>query len=289
MPWRDIGLNAAGLFLYPGLVAAAALGIVLESIVGWRLTAGRGDLVRPRSTRRAFTPRLQRHLPVHSVGAALLAAVAAIQLAAPYSPVPAGDRNLLTAAISLIGAAWILWIWGWSGREVRPQLLLTAQLAWLIALVVPAIIPQTLKPQTLGYVTISPNLPVKVACGLLYLLCLPALLNLFPESAESGQPPALAGSGEPPPAPVAGLRVLLWFPYCGLFASLFFSPGADNPLELFRFLGVVVAAAAITVAIAAVLIQIGAVNTRRFYSGVVVPFAWISLGVGMISAALASR
>ncbi len=291
MSWRDIGLSAAGVFIYPGLVASAGLGILLEIATAWLLLPDRRSL-RP-AAGRVLAPlrhaRPWRGFPLHSVGAALLAALAAIQLAAPYSPTPPGNRNLLTAAIALVGVAWILWTWGWSRGELDPRLMLTVQLAWLVALLVPAVIPQTLKPQTLGYVTLSPALPVKVACGILYLLCLPALLHLIPETAPQGLP---GGAGRPAGAEGAGfssLRMLLWLPYCGLFASLFFSPGSDSPLEVLRFAGIVVGAAAVTVAISVNLVFRGALFTGRFYGGVVVPFAWISLGVGLISAALDAR
>jgi hypothetical protein len=83
--------------------------------------------------------------------------------------------------------------------------------------------------------------------------------------------------------------MLLWLPYCGLFVSLFFTIGGDDLVDLLRFLGLVGAAAAIGVAIAVNLIYRGALFTTRFVHLVVVPFAWITLGLGILSAAIGTR
>ena len=292
MPWGEIAQHGIGLLLYPGLLACAGLGLVLEVASAWALVPERGGvlpaarrvlaILRPSGDRSGF--------PLYSGAAALLALLATIELAAPYNPVPATDRNLLIAGVALAGAAWLLWTWGWSRGELDPRLMLVIQLCWLVALLVPAIQPQTLKPQTLGNIQLDPILPVKVACGLLYLLCLPALLHLIPEAAPQGVPGAagrrptgLEGAG------FSALRLLLWLPYCGLFASIFFPSGGDDPLDLLRFLGLVAGAAAISVAISLNLIYRGAVFTNRFVTMVVVPFAWITLGLGMLSAAIGTR
>jgi hypothetical protein len=220
----------------------------------------------------------------------LLALLAGLLVAAPYNPVPASDRNLLIAGFSLVGAAWLLWTWGWNRGELDTRLMLAVQLCWLVALLVPAIQPQTFKPQTIGNTQLSPYFAVKFACALLYLLCLPALLHLLPESAPQGMP---GGAGRRPPG-LEGvgfglLRVALWLPYCGLFASLYFPPGGDDPLDLLKFLGIVGGAAAIGVAAALNLIYRGAGFTRRFYTMVVVPFAGLTLGLGILSAAIGTR
>jgi hypothetical protein len=238
-----------------------------------------------------FRPTGERGgFPALSVGAGLLALVAALQLGLPFNPVPSADRNLVVAAIALVGSAWLLWTWGWNRGELEPRLMLLVQLCWLVALLVPAIEPQTLKPQTLGNIQLNPGLPVKVASALLYLMCLPALLQLLPESAPQGvpggagrRPPGLEGSG------FSALRVLLWLPYCGLFASLFFPVGGDDTVDLLRYLGLVAGTAAISVAIAVNLIYRGALFTSRFVRLVIVPFAWITLGLGMLSAAIGTR
>ena len=292
MPWGELGQHGIGLLLYPGLLACAAVGLVLEVASAWWMVPERGGLL-PAARRvvARFRPAGERGgFPAYSVVAALLAAVAALQLAAPYNPVPTTDRNLLVAAIALVGSAWLLWTWGWSRGEVDPRLMLTLQLCWLVAILVPAIEPQTLKPQTLGNIQLNPDLPVKVASGLLYLLCLPALLHLIPESAPQGVP---GGAGRRPPglegAGFSSLRLFLWLPYCGLFVSLFFPTGADDPLELLRYLGLVAGTAAIGVAIAVNLIYRGAVFTSRFVTLVVVPFACITFGLGVVAAAIGTR
>jgi hypothetical protein len=292
VPWTEIGQHGIGLLIYPGLLACLALGLVLEVASAWWMVPERGGILP--AARRVITrlrPSGERGgFPVLSAGAGLLALVAALQLAVPYNPVPPFDRNLLVAAVALAGSAWLLWTWGWSRGELEPRLVLVVQLCWLVALLVPSIVPQTLKPQTLGNIQLDPGLPVKVAAALLYLLCLPALLHLIPEAAPQGvpggagrRPSALEGSG------FSALRMLLWLPYCGLFVSLFFPVGGDDTLDLLRYLGLVAGTAAIGVAIAVNLIYRGAVFTSRFVNLVMVPFAWITLGLGMLSAAIGTR
>jgi hypothetical protein len=292
VPWTEIGQHGIGVLLYPGLLACAALGLVLEIAAAWWMVPERGGVV-PAARRviARFRPAGERGgFPVLSAGAGLLALVAALQLALPYNPVPAADRNLLVAAISLVGSGWLLLTWGWSRGELEPRQMLVVQLCWLVALLVPAIEPQTLKPQTLGNIQLGPGLPIKVAAALLYLLCLPTLLHLIPEAAPQGvpggagrRPPGLEGSG------FGALRLLLWLPCCGLFVSLFFPVGGDDPVDLVRYLGLVAGTAAIGVAIAVNLIYRGAVFTSRFVNLVIVPFAWITLGLGMLSAAIGTR
>ena len=97
------------------------------------------------------------------------------------------------------------------------------------------------------------------------------------------RPPGLEGSG------FSALRLLLWLPYCGLFGSVFFAIGGDDTIDLLRFLGLVAGCAAIGIAIARNLIYRGALFTSRFVSLVLVPFAWITLGLGMLSAAIGTR
>jgi hypothetical protein len=292
VPWAEIGQHGIGLLLYPGLLACVALGLLLEVASAWWMVPERGGIVpAARRVMARLRPTGERGgFPVLSIGAGLLALVAALQLALPYNPVPTADRNLLVAALALVGSAWLLWAWGWTRGELEPGLMLIVQLCWLVALLVPAIEPQTLKPQTLGNIQLNPDLPVKVASGLLYLMCLPALLHLIPESAPQGVPggagrraPGLEGSG------FSALRLLLWLPYCGLFVSLFFSVGGDDVVDLLRFLGLVAGTAAIGVAIAVNLLYRGAVFTSRFINLVLVPFALITLSLGMLSAAIGTR
>jgi hypothetical protein len=287
VPWTEIGQHGIALLVFPGLLAGLLLGLLLEVASAWSLVPGRGGLL-PAARRVLLILRPSGGgFPLYSASAGLLALAAAAQLAAPFNPVPATDRNLLVAGIALVGAAWLLWTWGWNREELDPRLMLVVQLCWLVALLVPAIQPQTLKPQTLANIQINLGLPLKVACALLYLMCLPALLNLIPESAPQGVPGG--ASRRPGGAEGAGfsaLRLLLWLPYCGLFASLFFPPGRDDVLDLLRYLGLVAGSAAIAVAIALNLIIRGAAFTNRFVTMVLVPFAWITLGLGLLTAAL---
>jgi len=292
VPWGEIGLQGLGLVLYPGLLGACVIGFLLEVASAWALVPERGGPLP--AARPVLAPaRLAgdaRGFPLYSLSALLLALIAALQVAAPYNPVPATDRNLLVAGFALAGAAWLLWSWGWNRGELDTGLMLTVQLCWLVAMLVPTVESETFKPQTLGNTQFNPYLAVKVASGLLYLLCLPALLHLLPESAPQGVP---GGAGRRPPG-LEGvgfglLRVVLWLPYCGLFASLYFPPGGDDPLELLRFLGIVGGAAAIGVAIALNLIYRGTAFTHRFYMRVVIPFTFVTLGLGILSAVIGTR
>jgi len=294
MPWSQLALNALALLAYPGLLVGVALGALAEVVASWALVPERGGfLPAARSLlSRARPAGEMRGFPTLSVMAGVLALVATIQVAAPFNPVPLADRNLVTAGFALAGAAWLTWAWGWDRGELDPRLMIAAQFAWLIALLLPAVIPQNLHPQALGNTMLPVQLPLKVACALLYLMCLPALLHLIPEGAPQGvpgaagrRPPGFEGSG------FSLLRVLLWVPYCGLFVTLFFPPAQEpvSVLSLVSFLALLAGTAAIAVAIAVNLIYRGADFTRRFYLNAVVPFAWITIGLGMLLAAIGAR
>ena len=129
------------------------------------------------------------------------------------------------------------------------------------------------------------QLPLKLACGVLYLACLPALLMLLPESAPQGPPGALARARTPEEGGFIALRVLLWMPTCGLFASLFF-PLADDALGLLRFLLVSLGAAAVAIAIAANLTRRPAGVTRLLYERLALPFAGFAVVVAALTAVL---
>lgn len=293
MPWSLLGLNGIALLAYPGLIAAMVIGVVAEVVASWALVPERGGLLpAARGLLARGRPDEKRGFPTLSLIAALLALVAGIQLAAPFNPVPPADRNLLTAAFALAGTAWLTWSWGWSRGEVSPRLMVAAQSAWLIALLVPAVLPQNLHPQALGNSALPVQVPLKVAGALLYLMCLPALLHLIPEGAPQGVP----GSAGPRPPGLEGtgfslLRVLLWLPYCGLFVTVYFPP-AQEPVtfvSVVTFLALVAGCAAIAVAMAVNLIYRGADFTRRFYLNAVLPFAWITVAFGMLLAAIGVR
>jgi hypothetical protein len=162
--------------------------------------------------------------------------------------------------------------------------MLVVQACWLVAVLAPAAVAENLRPQSLGQLLVPAQLPVKVGAGILYVLCLPALLQLLPEAAPQGVP---GEAGRPrSDSEAAGfslLRVLLWPAHCGLFASLFFPPPGDDPLGAFRFLAVTVGAAVVGVALAANLTRRRADATNRLYTRVAVPFALVVLATAMIT------
>jgi hypothetical protein len=158
---------------------------------------------------------------------ALFAVLAAVQVAAPFHPIPSVERNVIVAAMVL---AFTVWVELALTVEFTPApgLLLVIQFCWLLAVLGPAVQPESLRPQVLGNVLVSSLLPVKVASGFLYLLCLPALLRLWP----------LTPPGDRRARPrFDAIRALCWFPYCALFTTLFFPPSADDVLGLLRFVG----------------------------------------------------
>jgi hypothetical protein len=287
MPWNEIGLNAVGIALYPGVLAALVVGLAVEVGAAWALVPERGGPVAAvRGLLAGVRGAGSAGVPMLSALGLVLAAIAALQTGLPLNPVPPEDRNLLVAAVALVAAGWLAWGWGWGRGEVDAPLLLRIQLCWLVALLVPAVVPQTLHPGALGIRQLTGHVPVKFACGLLYMLCLPALLQLLPESAPLGVPGALhARGGGREAAGMEVLRAALWLPFCALFASLFFPP-AQDALGVVRFVLAAAGAAALSVAGAKTLIYQGAAFTRRFYLFVVVPFAWVTVGLGMISAAV---
>ncbi|HLQ62730.1 MAG TPA: hypothetical protein VK131_12795 [Candidatus Acidoferrales bacterium] len=273
MPWADLGLHTLALVAYPGGLTLLAAGLLAEAGAG--LVLGRGGwLPSARLLLRAATPH-----PL-AVGAALFALLAATQIAAPFNPVPAPQRNLLVALAALAGAAWGVWVWAWERRRFDAGLLLVAQAAWLVALLAPTVEVQSLRPQALGAVFVTYLLPLKVACAVLYLLCLPALIQLLPELAPEGMygsPGRRRGVEE---AGFGALRLMLWLPYCGLFTSLFFAPPADDAAGLLRFGLLTLAAAAAAVGLTAVLLRLGPGSGRALYVRVVGPLA---LGVALLA------
>jgi len=149
-----------------------------------------------------------------------------------------------------------------------PGLLLVIQFCWLLAVLGPAVQPESMRPQVLGNVLVSSLLPVKVASGFLYLLCLPALLRLWP----------LTPPGDRRARPrFDSVRALCWFPYCGLFATLFFPPSADDVLGLLRFFGVTLAVAALGIGAGALMLRRGVETARGLYRRGVAPYALLVL------------
>jgi hypothetical protein len=214
-----LGTHSLALLVYPGLLAMLVSGSLLEA--GWtRLIGGTvafGDLVRRRPT------------PV-VVTVALCSTLAATQLAAPFNPTPTADRSVVIAAVALAFTPWAEF--ALTGESAAPpSLLLTIQFCWLLSVLGPAVEPQSLPPQVLGNLTVAALLPLKIASGLLFLLCLPAVLRLWPRAsaAERRVVPRLD------PA-----RALCWLSYCGLFTTLFFPPSTNDGAGLLRFAGITV-------------------------------------------------
>ena len=282
MPWEDLGAHLLALLIYPGGLATLALGLAAEIGAAWALVPERGGLAEAaQGTLRAL--RLQpMNLAPLAAWAWVLALAAASQLAAPFNRVPPAERNSLVAAAALLGATWLAWSWGWGRRAASPPLMLAVQACWLLAVLLPSLGPGNLRPQALGAVVLGGQVPLKLACGVLYLACLPALLMLLPESAPQGPPGAVARPRTPEEAGFGVLRVLLWMPACGLFTSLFF-PSADDALGLLRFLVVTAGAAAVAIAVAANLTRRPAGVTRLLYLRLALPFAGFSVLVAALT------
>jgi hypothetical protein len=252
----QLATHAAALLLYPGLVMIALFGTAAESV--WVRVSER-RWVRPDFPWRRPSPVLTT--------VALATMLAAVQMSAPFNLVPSVERNLIIAAIGLGLTVWVELALG-TEMFAEPGLLLVVQCCWLIAVLGPAVEPQSLRPQVLGAVLVPSLLPLKVASGILYLLCLPALLKLWPVPAP-GERRARRR--------LDAVRVLCWWPYCGLFATLFFPPSADDLLGLARFLGVSLAVAGFCVLAGVYMTRRGLGVASDVYRRVVAPFAGLVL------------
>jgi hypothetical protein len=251
-----IATHALALVLYPGALTAIFLGGLVE--IGWtRIT--RGGWSRPDLPRRRPTPVLATVL--------VCSILAAVQLAVPFNPVPSEERSVVVAAIALAFTAWAelaLTV----ELVAEPRLLLIVQFCWLLAVLGPAVQPESLRPQVLGNVLVPALLPLKVACGVLYVLCLPALLRLWP----------FVPKGDRRAHPRLNVaRALCWFPYCGLFTTLFFPPSDNDAFGLLRFFGITALVAAVLIGVGAVMERRGAVVARGLYTRVITPFALVVL------------
>jgi hypothetical protein len=265
MSIRDLGLHLVALLVYPGLAMMAVVGLAAEA--GVAIALGRASvgaaLMVPVAGLRAAA-RSPRELAVP-----LLAALAATQLAIPLNPVSAVERNLVVAAIGLVAVTWLLAIRAWTVADARRTLLV--QGCWLVALLGPALLSQSLRPQALGAVVLPAAIPLKVAAGILALLCLPALLRLPPW---------------PPPDPAAAVgRLLLWLPLCGLTVSLFVPPSSEDAGGLLRFLAALVATAALAIGLSALAIRLGG-RAERLYPRVLAPLAGAVLVIAAVTSAL---
>ncbi len=252
----DAAAHLIALLLYPGLVAMVAFGAVVE-LVWTRFVVRTGAW-----------PELPRRRPgLAIVTVALCAMVAAVQLAVPLSPIPDQERSVVLAAAGLLFTGWAelaLTV----EYAAEPGLTLVVQLCWLLAVLGPAVQPESLRPQVLGNVLVPGLLPVKVAAALLYLLCLPALLRLWPIAPAQDRRVKHR---------IDAMRILCWFPYCGLFTTLYISPSSDDVLGVLRFFGLTIVVAAITVAAGIGLRYRGAAAAREVYTRAIAPYAAVVL------------
>ncbi|MHB8588213.1 MAG: hypothetical protein ACYDA0_05075 [Candidatus Dormibacteraceae bacterium] len=255
-----LATHALALVLYPGLLSGAVFGGLAE--VAWMsITTGGWSW-----------PDLPRHRPTPVLATVLVGSIlAAVQLAAPFNPVPSEERSVVVAAVALAFTAWAelaLTV----ELVAEPRLLLIVQFCWLLAVLGPAVQPETLRPQVLGNMLVPALLPLKLACGVLYLLCLPALLRLWPFA-----PPGDRRTRRR----VDAARALCWFPYCGLFTTLFFPPPADDVVGLVRFFGVTSIVTVGLIGAGFVMQRRGAALVRGLYTRAIAPYALVVLIVAV--------
>ncbi len=260
-----IASHSLALVAYPGLLTVVVFGVAAEAVAR-RVSLGAWNL-RP--------PARERPSPVVAT-VALFSILTAVQLAAPFNPVPSVERNVIVAAIVLAFTVWVELALAVEFVPV-PGLLLVIQFCWLLAVLGPVVQPESLRPQVLGNVLVSSLLPVKVACGFLYLLCMPALLRLWPLTPPSDR------RSQPR---FDTVRALCWFPYCGLFTTLFFPPSADDALGVLRFFGIAALVAALAIVAGALMARRGAVTVRGLYQRAVAPYAVVVLVVVVITSLL---
>jgi hypothetical protein len=260
-----VATHTLALVVYPGLLTAVLLGGVAE--IAWtKMTSGGWSW--PDFPRRRPTPVLATML--------VCSILAAVQLAAPLNPVPSTERSVVVAAVALAFTAWAelaLTV----ERVAEPRLLLIVQFCWLLAVLGPAVQPESLRPQVLGNVLVPALLPLKLASGLLYLLCLPALLRLWPFA-----PPGDRRSRQR----LDAARALCWFPYCGLFTTLFVPPSTDDLLGWLRFFGITTIVAVVLVAAGILMQRRGAALARGLYMRVITPYALFVLVVAVVTSLL---
>lgn len=252
----SLATHSLALLGYPGLITVVAFGLVAE--LAWS---------RPAFDRAAWMSLLGRRPTPVVATVVVCSLLAAVQVAAPFNPVPTDERSVVIAAVALAFTAWAelaLTV----EHVPEPSLLLIVQLCWLVAVLGPAVQPESLRPQVLGNMLVPGLLPVKVACGFLYVLCLPALLRLWPVAASSDR----RGRRR-----VDLPRALTWFPYCALFTTLFFPPAPDDLAGLARFAGITVAITAIALVTGFLLNRRGPDVTRGLYRRAVAPYAVLVL------------
>ena len=261
----SIATHSVAVLVYPGLLLMVVFGVPAE--LAWlRVTS--------RAWQRPEFPRL-RLTPVLAT-VALCSVLASVQVSAPFNQVPGVERSVVLAAVGLAFTAWAelaLTV----DFVAAPGLLLTVQFCWLLAVLGPAVQPESLRPQVLGNVLVPGLLPVKVACGFLYLLTLPALMRLWPLAPPADRREKLR---------LDSARILTWFPYCGLFTTLFVPPASDDGFGFVRFLGITFVVAAVVIGLGALLRWRGEVVARGLYSRVVPPYAGLVVGIVVVTSVL---
>ena len=253
-----LATHALALVVFPGMLTTVVFGGVTE--LAWtRITKGGWSW--PDFPRRRPTPVLATVL--------VCSILAAVQLAVPFNPMPSEERSVVIAAIALAFTVWAelaLTV----ELVAEPRLLLVVQFCWLLAVLGPAVQPESLRPQVLGNVLVPALMPVKVACGVLYVLCLPALLRLWPFVPKGDRRTHQR---------LDAARALCWFPYCGLFTTLFLPPSNDDALGLLRFFGITALVAGVLIAVGALMESRGAVLARALYVRVITPYAVVVLAM----------
>ncbi len=260
-----LATHSLALVIYPGLVTVVVFGGAVE--IAWvRVSQGGWSL-----------PDLARLRPSPVLATvALCSILAAVQLAAPFNPVPSVERNLIIVAVALAFTSWVelaLTV----ELVPAPGLLLVVQFCWLLSVLGPAVEPQSLRPQVLGNVLVPALLPLKVASGFLYLLCLPALLRLWPVPAPGDRRSR---------SRLDLVRALCWFPYCGLFTTLFFPPSADDGAGTLRFFGLSLGVAALSLLAGVLMRRRGVEVARGLYYRAVAPYAGLVLGLVVVTSFL---
>lgn len=261
----SIATHTVALLIYPGRVAMVAFGTLAE--LAWMRVTARG-WEWPAVQRRRLTPVLAT--------IAVCSVLASVQLAAPFNQVPGAERSVVLATVGLAFTAWAelaLTV----EFVAAPGLLLMVQFCWILAVLGPAIQPESLRPQVLGNVLVPGLLPVKVACAFLYLLTLPALMRLWPlaPAADRRERRRLDGG-----------RILTWLPYCGLFTTLFVPPPADDGIGIVRFFGVTFLVAGLVIALGVWLRWRGEAGVRGLYTRAVAPFAGLVMAIVVVTSVL---
>ena len=256
----DLATHTVALVVFPGLLTAVAFGGLAE--VAWmRISAGVW-----------LAPDWRWRRPTPVLAAVLVCTILAdVQLAVPLNPVHSDERSVVVVAIALAFTAWAelaLTV----ELVAEPRLLLIVQFCWLLAVLGPAVQPESLRPQVLGNMLVPSLLPLKFASGALYLLCLPALLRLWPFSPAGDRRVRHR---------LDAARALCWFPYCGLFTTLFVPPSVDDAFGLLRFFGITAVVAVVLIGVGAVMQRRGAALARGFYMRALTPYALLVL-IGVV-------